>query len=321
MEKVNINLLVGLDTKVKLDYLNTNFKAAKVFNIKDYGKGKSSKHNLEVALATYLNKEADNKEQAIVYYAKNLNRKKRMKFYKKFKDRAKITIHFFALDFKTCLKTALKEYKNENKARKALLKQYKNLQVPRLNVDCDAIKVIGDFEKYKPEFAEDISHDSPYHHESLHTHNKLAIELAKEDKDPARMQEIATFHDLGKHMARIKDETDTPAANYFRSVNNGKFYHYSKHQYISACYYLAYINEKVDLNQVNNPQVQEKLENLEVIYQHMHAHQGFSKKMIKRYKLNETELALLNRFEKIDSAARVIDEEVLSKFLSLKQQN
>ena len=52
MEKVNINLLVGLDTKVKLDYLNTNFKAAKVFNIKDYGKGKSSKHNLEVALAT-----------------------------------------------------------------------------------------------------------------------------------------------------------------------------------------------------------------------------------------------------------------------------
>ena len=56
---------------------------------------------------------------------------------------------------------------------------------------------------------------------------------------------------------------------------------------------------------------------VEAIYQHMKAHDGISAKAIKKDKLDEDTLALIQDFAKIDSASRIIDEVVYEKYISL----
>lgn len=59
---------------------------------------------------------------------------------------------------------------------------------------------------------------------------------------------------------------------------------------------------------------------VEAIYQHMKAHDGISAKAIKKDKLDEDALALIQDFAKIDSASRIIDEVVYEKYMSLLEK-
>ena len=56
---------------------------------------------------------------------------------------------------------------------------------------------------------------------------------------------------------------------------------------------------------------------VEAIYQHMKAHDGISVKAIKKDKLDNDTLELIQDFAKIDSASRIIDEEIYEKYMSL----
>lgn len=49
----------------------------------------------------------------------------------------------------------------------------------------------------------------------------------------------------------------------------------------------------------------------------MKAHDGISVKAIKKDKLDEDTLALIEDFAKIDSASRIIDEVIYEKYISL----
>lgn len=83
---------------------------------------------------------------------------------------------------------------------------------------------------------------------------------------------------------------------------------FSNHQYVGAMY--ALVKFKDDLSE-------SKLKIVEAIYQHMKAHDGISAKAIKKDKLDEDILALITDFAKIDSASRIIDEEIYEKYMSL----
>lgn len=319
-----IHLLVGVAGSGKTTYAKQNLSSAKYFSPDDYrmsmyGRLRQDKNNevfdaMHRDMTDYLQ---ENSGVELVYDATNINRTRRAELYQRFSGLAKMVIHFFAIDYGTIRRQNQERTGEKRVPDRVTRKMYTNLQVPRYKVDYDELVVIGEFEKFKPEFAQDIPHDSPYHAESMFEHFDMAKELSEREPDAERMYELAEFHDLGKFMARVPNKKNTRHANYFRSVNNGQFFHYTGHPNISAFYYLAYINELVDLNDHDNPETKEKLENLEVIYQHMQAHDGFSQKMIKKNLLSETELDVLMRFEKIDSEARYVDEEIYAKYMDL----
>ena len=83
---------------------------------------------------------------------------------------------------------------------------------------------------------------------------------------------------------------------------------FSNHQYVGAMY--ALVKFKDDLSESH-------LKVIEAIYQHMKAHDGLIVKAIKSDKLDEDVLALITDFAKIDSASRIIDEEIYEKYMSL----
>ncbi len=319
-----IHVLVGLPASGKSTYAENELNSNHIFSSDDYrmklygrldadSKNKKIFNVLYQDMAKTLNSSSGIE---VVFDATNLNRKLRAQFYQRF-NKHEIIIHFFAINLSELIERNKSHSIMKFVSNSRMNFLYKTLQVPRIGVDCDQIKVIGNYESFKEEFDIDLPHDSPYHAESLGEHLEMAIELAKREPDSERMQEIAKFHDLGKFVARNKNTKDTPHAEFFRSINNGEFYNYYQHQNISAFYYLAYINEQVDLSNLDSNKTQEKIENLEVIYQHMQAHSGFSQKMIDDHKLTAVELDLLERFERIDTEARIIDQDILDKYLEI----
>lgn len=194
---------------------------------------------------------------------------------------------------------------------------YESLQVPRIGVDCDKIEVIGEFE----DFAEEISmikgmkHDSPYHAEDVDTHIQMTIDGAKAQEHSTHYTKdeivtLAELHDLGKGITKKPSQARGVAHDYFVEVH-GSHSMFANHQYVGAMY--ALVKFKDDLSE-------SKLKIVEAIYQHMKAHDGISAKAIKKDKLDEDTLALIQDFAEIDSASRIIDEAIYEKYMSLLGQ-
>lgn len=250
----------------------------------------------------------------IFYDATNLNRKLRKGFYEQFKKYAEIEAIVLVKPLATILEQNAQRSGFAKVPESVIRRMYESLQVPRISVDCDKIEVIGDFE----DFAEEISmikgmkHDSPYHAEDVDTHIQMTIDGAKAQEPSTHYTKdeivaLAELHDLGKGITKKPSQSRGVAHDYFVEVH-GSHSMFDNHANVGAMY--ALVKFKEELNKSN-------LKIIEAIYQHMNAHNGFSEKMIKKHKLDNSLLVLSNDFAKIDSNSRNIDDEIYTHYIEL----
>ena len=250
----------------------------------------------------------------IFYDATNLNRKLRKGFYEQFKKYAEIEAIVLAKPLATILEQNAQRSGFAKVPESVIRRMYESLQVPRISVDCDKIEVIGEFE----DFAEEISmikgmkHDSPYHAEDVDTHIQMTIDGAKAQEYSTyytkdEIVTLAELHDLGKGITKKPSQSRGVAHDYFVEVH-GSHSMFDNHANVGAMY--ALVKFKEELNKSN-------LKIIEAIYQHMNAHNGFSEKMIKKHKLDNSLLVLSNDFAKIDSNSRNIDDEIYTHYIEL----
>lgn len=250
----------------------------------------------------------------IFYDATNLNRKLRKGFYEQFKKYAEIEAIVLVKPLATILEQNAQRSGFAKVPESVIRRMYESLQVPRIGVDCDKIEVIGDFEDFAEEIAmiKGMKHDSPYHAEDVDTHIQMTIDGAKAQEPSIHYTKdeivtLAELHDLGKGITKKPSQSRGVAHDYFVEVH-GSHSMFANHQYVGAMY--ALVKFKEELNKSN-------LKIIEAIYQHMNAHNGFSEKMIKKHKLDNSLLVLSNDFAKIDSNSRNIDDEIYTHYIEL----
>ncbi len=218
----------------------------------------------------------------IFYDATNLSRKLRKGFYEQFKKYAEIEAIVLVKPLATILE--------QNAQRSGFAK------VPESEIS----------------MIKGMKHDSPYHAEDVDTHIQMTIDGAKAQAESIHYTKdeivtLAELHDLGKGITKKPSQSRGVAHDYFVEVH-GSHSMFANHQYVGAMY--ALVKFKDDLSESH-------LKVIEAIYQHMKAHDGISEKAIKKDKLDEDTLALIQDFSKIDSASRIIDEEIYEKYISL----
>ena len=250
----------------------------------------------------------------IFYDATNLSRKLRKGFYEQFKKYAEIETVVLVKPLATILEQNAQRVGFANVPESVIRRMYESLQVPRIGVDCDKIEVIGDFKDFEDEIAmiKGMKHDSPYHAEDIDTHIQMTIDGAKAQEDSVHYTKdeivtLAELHDLGKGITKKPSRSKGVAHDYFVEVH-GSHSMFDNHANVGAMY--ALVKFKEELNKSN-------LKIIEAIYQHMNAHNGFSEKMIKKHKLDNSLLVLANDFAKIDSNSRNIDDEIYTHYIEL----
>ena len=189
-------------------------------------------------------------------------------------------IEVIALCFLKPLSTLIHNYNKDcGRSISEIIQDYKRLQVPRIGVDCDRIeKVYGNnFNEFRHEFMGNLPHDNPNHKESINEHIMMCVQNSKTNQ----LKEISKYHDLGKFICKE-----------FISEHHAVF---RNHDSVSAMYYLA----KIDTTN------QEKLDNLEVIYQHISVINDLTEKQIKRNKLEKI-VPLMLEFREIDKKSRIV---------------
>ena len=257
-----------------------------------------------------LSKQYDN----IFYDATNLSRKLRKGFYQQFKKYAEIEAVVLVKPLATIIEQNSQRVGFAKVPESVIRRMYESLQVPRIGVDCDKIQVIGDYKAFEDEIAmiKGMKHDSPYHAEDVDTHIQMTIDGAKAQAESIHYTKdeivtLAELHDLGKGITKKPSQSKGVAHDYFVEIH-GSHSMFANHQYVGAMY--ALVKFKDDLSESH-------LKVVEAIYQHMNAHNGFSEKMIKKDKLDESLLVLSNDFAKIDSNSRNIDDEIYTHYIEL----
>lgn len=241
----------------------------------------------------------------IVIDSTNLSRKSRRRTYDLLKrSNFKVVVIVFIEPLAVLLDRNSKRHNRvpEQKVRE----MYVSFEPPKIGVDCDSFEVVTKnpfikdnlsallfsiqakrygiskavSEHVSSEYLKElnngnltVAHDTPYHLEDIDEHINTCINNSKYDTD---LICIATFHDLGK----------------FITKEGGRYY---GHQNVSAMYLLNTVSAYRKLDS-----------NVEVVYHHMQAHQGFSNKYINKHKLNEQELTTIKDFAEIDSKSRRI---------------
>ena len=256
------------------------------------------------------------KYETIYYDATNLSRKRRMALYQKYSAKVKVTIVIFIKPLETILKQNSIRDEDKFVPEEVIKSMYESMEVPRLTVDCDDIEVVSDFNDFKDEInlIPGLKHDSPYHAEDVDKHIQMTVMGVKRLTDlPVHdyfdLQIVAEFHDLGKAMTKKPSKATHAAHNYFMSVN-GSHSTFVGHEKVSAFYVLSYFHTFEELTPRN-------LSIVEVIYQHMNAHNGVSDKMIRKYHLTDREIRMLKVFAEVDSKSRIVDKDVYDKYIEL----
>ena len=250
----------------------------------------------------------------IFYDATNLSRKLRKGFYQQFKKYAEIEAVVLVKPLATILEQNSQRVGFAKVPESVIRRMYESLQVPRIGVDCDKIQVVGDYKAFEDEIAmiKGMKHDSPYHAEDVDTHIQMTIDGAKAQEHSTHYTKdeivtLAELHDLGKGITKKPSQSRGVAHDYFVEVH-GSHSMFDNHANVGAMY--ALVKFKEELNKSN-------LKIIEAIYQHMNAHNGFSEKMIKKHKLDNSLLVLSNDFAKIDSNSRNIDDEIYTHYIEL----
>lgn len=238
----------------------------------------------------------------LIYDATNISRRRRIALYNEIKSKDKdakvVVVVFYKL---------LEElfYTNEHRAEKEqvpivkIKEMYVNMQPPRVGVDCDDMELVGTklFEEdsqgiYSPTnlfrfeiggFYTNLPHDNPHHKETIRQHINMCVEASNHNWI---IEEVAKFHDLGKFVSRTWDDRG--------------FHTYKGHANLSAMYHFNIAFEEIKSG--NEPYVMIN----EAILRHMDAHQGIGEKSIKRHKLDDVTLELIESFRVIDQESKIV---------------
>lgn len=218
----------------------------------------------------------DDTKSTLYVDSQNLKRRTRRGIYTSVQGKVEV----IALCFLQPLSILIHNF-NENNGQTIsdIIESYKTLQVPRVSVDCDRIeKVYGNnFNEFRHEFMCNLPHDNPNHKESINEHIMMCVQ----NSPTLQLKEISKYHDLGKFICKE-----------FVSEHRAT---YHNHAFVSAMYYLA----KIDTTN------QEKLDNMEVIYQHISVINDLTEKQIKRNKLEKI-VPLMLEFREIDKKSRIV---------------
>lgn len=288
---------------------NTSFSNAEVFDMMSKG--------VETCLKS-------GEFDEIYYDATNTSRRRRRGLYRNIKtwDKdAEVIILFFSIPYFYALE---RNREREGVARvpdHVILRMHRQLQIPRLKVDCDNFHVIGipilEFPTLSidnPHKAEDIFHAidysgtdfgkkywadeiklsdsphfcSPWHEESIFEHINMCID----NSEYLNMKRVSFWHDLGKGICQEIDETGYAS--------------YQGHANVSAHYYLNYLA----LTRYSNEIIPNgDLDVVEIISKHMDTHNGLGEKNIRNNKITDNMIELLEDFAKIDKKSRIIKED------------
>ncbi|WP_162930813.1 ATP-binding protein [Lactococcus allomyrinae] len=272
-------------------------------------------------------KELEEKDAIVYYDATNLSRKRRAHLYQEAKRRftdVKVICQVVFCNPELAKLRQTYRIGDEAVPNDVIERQFMNLQVPRVSVDCDDIVLSGEcwFDKgeviahrvrltlralvyyatdaFKPLLKLNYApHESKWHTESIDVHilavNNTAVQRY-EAKDTSSFL-AAAFHDLGK--GYVKN----------RGINFGTS-HYLTHEAVGAQILLNAIHCFGDLLELDK---EECLEAVERVYQHMIAHQirngNWSEKTIKKWQvkhdISDELLINLLKFAEIDALCSI----------------
>lgn len=257
----------------------------------------------------------------IYYDATNVNRKKRRGLYREIKSwdkEVEVFGVFFSIPLFESLKRNSKRNADEKVPEHTILRMHRQLQVPRVGVDCDEIIVKGipifeevDNSVENPARVENIfnnmNHSNksrhwvaelglsntehscpPWHLEDVFTHINMCIENASSPN----LKQVALFHDLAKGITKEKDETGYAT--------------YRGHADVGAHYLLNYLGLT---KYIGSSIPDHELDKVEVVHQHMNAHNELGQKNIRNNKLSEAVQLNLRVFAEIDSMSKITESE------------
>ena len=163
----------------------------------------------------------------IFFDATNLSRKLRKGFYQQFKKYAEIEAVVLVKPLATIIEQNSQRVGFAKVPESVIRRMYESLQVPRIDVDCDKIQVIGDYKAFEDEIAmiKGMKHDSPYHAEDVDTHIQMTIDGAKAQSESIyytkdEIVTLAELHDLGKGITKKPSQSRGVAHDYFVEVEN-----------------------------------------------------------------------------------------------------
>lgn len=258
----------------------------------------------------------------IYYDATNVNRKRRRSLYREIKSwdkEVEVFGVFFSIPLFESLKRNSKRNADEKVPEHTILRMHRQLQVPRVGVDCDEIIVKGipifeevDNSVENPTRVENIfnnmnhsnksrhwvaelglsntEHNSKWHVEDIFTHINMCIENSY-NKD---LKQIALFHDLGKGIC--KETKEDGYSSYF------------SHADVGAHYYLNYLGLTKYFGQTIPDH---ELDKIEATRQHMLFHNEIGRKNKDNNRLNERVMSLGMEFAEIDSMSKISEEDMI----------
>lgn len=258
----------------------------------------------------------------IYYDATNVNRKRRRSLYREIKSwdkEVEVFGVFFSIPLFESLKRNSKRNADEKVPEHTILRMHRQLQVPRVGVDCDEIIVkgipifeeVGDVVE-NPTRVENIfnnmNHSNksrhwvaelglsntehscpPWHLEDVFTHINMCIENASSPN----LKQVALFHDLAKGITKEKDETGYAT--------------YRGHADVGAHYLLNYLGLT---KYIGSSIPDHELDKVEVVHQHMNAHNKLGQKNIRNNKLSKAVQLNLRVFAEIDSMSKITESEI-----------
>lgn len=250
-------------------------------------------------------------DDSLIFDATNISRSLRVSLYNKFKSLGYNVEQHLILE-----PLMFAKYQNEKRAYEKVVPfhiinhMYKFMAPPRIGLDCDSYKIISqstflnantnylDFVNsavtdgiyhtirkyvsaaYMPEFERlNDNHDTPYHLEDIDVHIDMCIKNSHDDV----MLIASILHDLGKSQAK----------------ENG---HYKGHETISSMYALRFFDEIKNIPEHINPR-----DIIEIVLQHMTAHQGISENVIEKNVLEPHIVKAIEQFNDIDEISRITD--------------
>lgn len=261
-----------------------------------------------------------NEYDDIYYDATNINRRRRRGLYRNIKSwdsEVNVDIIFVSIPYSTAIERNFTRDENEKVPDDVVLRMHRQLQVPRIGVDCDSMYIIGIpiFKEVSdvvenPTRVENIfnnmnhsnksrhwvaelwlsntEHNSKWHVENIFTHINMCIENSY-NKD---LKQIALFHDLGKGIC--KETREDGYSSYF------------SHADVGAHYYLNYIGLTKYLGRTIPDH---ELDRIEATRQHMLFHDVIGEKNKMNNILNNRILQLGKEFAEIDDMSKISEED------------
>lgn len=322
-----VNVMVGIPASGKSTYSMAregNEPNSIRLSSDDIRRSLSTKDNSEVfaEMNNRLRKELDGDKHDTIYYdATNINRKRRRSLYRNIKSWNKevhVNIIFMSIPYATALVRNSTRSEISKVPDDVILRMHRQLQVPRVGVDCDRFEVVGlpIFEEVSevvenPTIVENIfnnmNHSNksrhwvaelwlsntehscpPWHLEDVFTHINMCIE----NSSSPNLKQVALFHDLAKGITKEKDETGYAT--------------YRGHADVGAHYLLNYLGLT---KYIGSSIPDHELDKVEVVHQHMNAHNELGQKNIQNNRLSESVQHNLRIFAEIDSMSKITESE------------